>query len=212
MGFSIVPSPEVLVQAVPLGSSCCVWRDGLREYMLSAAHVVGDLPEGSAIQWISLAGQVGLGTTVDPSLYWITTQGGAMDAGLVAISSPGPFSFPSSYPWGGQVMEWHELDFIKGRPVIICGKSGQTFGTFEGKRPAGQIIGGRIRGRLLRCRYDHAPSVGGDSGAVVLSLPEGKVIGVHIAKDADERFSLAVPACDVLEAFEQRLPGFHLRP
>ena len=96
--FEIIPSPDVLVLSESMGSACCVWRDGLHTYVLSAAHVVGGLPEGSGIQWIGLSGMLGLGQTVDPSLYWIQFKGDALDAGLVSVSVAGPFGLTSGYP------------------------------------------------------------------------------------------------------------------
>lgn len=210
--FQIGRSPDVLVQAQPMGSACCIWRDGLRSYVLSAAHVLGGLAEGSGVQWIDTAGTLGLGQTIDPSLYFMEGNGGPLDAGLASVSVAGPFSTSFGYPWASRIMSWDAIDSV--RSVIICGKFGQVFATFEEKVPPGPatMVDGRSNGRLLRLRYDDVSTIGGDSGAPVISLPEGMLMGMHIAREANRLFSLAVAAVDIQEAFRARLPGFELRP
>lgn len=187
-----------------------MWRDGLRKYVLSAAHVVhGAGPQ--AVHWIS-GSQIGFGVTVDPDLCWLSVDGGRLDAGLTAIRVSGPFGSSAGYPWANQVMTWHEIDSV--RSVRICGRSGEVFATFVDKVAAGLTFDGMPHryGRLLRCRYDFARTEPGDSGAAVISLPEGKLLGMHVAKSADLRYSYAVAAIDVLETFATKLPGFGLRP
>ena len=208
--FQLTPSPNVLVQAQPKGSACCVWQDGLHTYLVSAAHVVAGLPEGAGIQWIDNSGTLGLGVTVRPDLYWMKVAGGVLDAGLVRVSTPGPFASSTGYPWAQRVLSWEAIASVQS--VIICGKFGQVFATRVEPLPAGRVIHGRTYGRLLRFRYDSRATLGGDSGSPVISLPEGMLVGMHVARDSDPLFSLAVAADDIRSAFLQQLPGFELRP
>ena len=209
--FNLRPSPDVLVDLEVRGSACCVWQDGLRSYVLSAAHVIESTQEGEGRQWFDGV-QAGLGLTVAPELYWLHVAGGRLDAGLASIRISGPFGSPFGYPWAGQVMTWNEIDSI--RSVRICGRSGEVFATFQNKvQPGRQFDGIPHRyGRLLRFRYDFKQTLKGDSGAPVISLPEGKLVGMHVAASADRMFSFAVAAIDILETFAARLPGFRLRP
>jgi hypothetical protein len=209
--YHLGPSPDLLIQLESTGSACGVWRDGLRTYVLSAAHVVATAAEGEAVHWIA-SGKVGFGITVDPSLAWLPVAGGRLDAGLASIRVGGPFGATSTYPWAGEVMAWHEIDSVKS--VRICGHSGEVFATFVDKVPAGLQFSGipHRYGRLLRCRYDYRRTEPGDSGAPVISLPEGKLMGMHVATSKDRLFSYAVPAIDILDTFGPKLPGFRLRP
>ncbi len=210
MAFEIVPSPNVFVDLESAGSACCVWKDGLRSYMLSASHVLADQPEGAAILWKGVIGGTGLGQILDPSFYWMSSHGGQLDAGLAAITNEGPFATSVGYPWGQQVMSWEAIDSV--RSVIVCGKRGSRFARFTDK-VTGRHEDHRLLGRLLRFRFDTDDTEHGDSGAPVISLPEGMLVGMHIGVDnIDPRFSLAVAAADIQEAFAQRLPGFALRP
>jgi hypothetical protein len=193
-----------------MGSACCVWQDGLSSYVLSAAHVVGGLGEAAGIQWMGVSGELGLGQTLEPSLYWMSSHGGDLDAGLVRVSVAGPFAHSFGYPWAHRVMSWDAIDSI--RSVIICGKFGQVFATFDGKVAPGTVFAGHRHGRLLRLRYDSAATLGGDSGSPIISLPEGMLVGMHVARDVNPLFSLAVAADDVVHTFLPRLPGFRLRP
>ncbi len=210
MSFRAVPSPDLIVSHIAVGSACCVWRDGLRSYVLSAAHVVANLPEGTPVQWLS-GNAIGLGTTLPVTLSFIQANGGVLDAALIEIKNIGPFQNPTDYPWGTPVMPRSLLATV--RSVVICGKFGQVFATFAGVIAAGRVLDGRRYGPLLKFRYDSPnPTLRGDSGAPVISLPEGMLVGMHLGKDADNQHSLGVAAHDILDAFGSQLPGFQLRP
>ena len=210
--FNAVPSPNVLVMGESKGSACCVWQDGLASYVLSAAHVFDGAVAGAPVQWLG-GSTLGFGQKLAGNLYWMPVEGGLLDAGLATISSAGSFGSPSQYPWAGHVMEWHEIPGV--RSVVICGKRGIVFATVDDQLAAGtrRIPGtSSFYGRLVRLRYDNASTFGGDSGAAVISLPEGKLLGMHIGRDLDKQFSLAVPAADVRDTFGKTFFGFHLRP
>jgi hypothetical protein len=213
MGFNAVPSPDLFIDGSPAGSVCCVWEDSLsRQYILSAAHVVAGLPSGTPIVWIGGNALQGDGLTLGPELYWMATDGGELDAGPVSIRTAGPFSTTAAYPWAQQVMSWTTVDSV--RSVIVCGKFGQRFATFDCKLPPGEVIGRHVYGRLLRFKFDNSTTHPGDSGAPIISLPEGMLIGMHVdlRTDFDGQFSLAVAAADIAEAYAFPLPGFKLRP
>ena len=210
--FNAVPSPNILVLGAPQGSACCVWKDGISSYVLSAAHVFEGHGPDTAVQWIG-GGSVGFGLTTSRDLYWMAVPGGLLDAGLARITGMGVFAGTTHYPWAGQVMEWHEIPSV--RSVVICGKFGIVFSTFHSQLAAGARTipdTSDTYGRLVRLRYDTGSTMDGDSGAAILSLPEGKLVGLHIGRDIDRRFSLAVPAADVRDTFKQKLFGFELRP
>ena len=209
MNFRATPSPDLIVSQTPAGSACCVWHDGLRSYVLSAAHVVDGQPEGSAVQWLG-GGAIGMGTTLAPALSFIEADGGVLDAALIAIKDFGPFQNRADYPWGLPIMPRTSFSTI--RSVVICGKFGLVFATFAGEVAAGRIIDGRRYGPLLAFRYDTPdPTMRGDSGSAVLSLPEGMLVAMHLGKDADNQRSLGVAAADIVEVFGLHL-GIQLRP
>lgn len=208
-------SPDVVVPGGLKGSACCVWRDGLRSYVLTAAHVAGAEPEGSVVTWIGLVdGVTGQGTALNSELSWVAMQGGQLDASLLAVGTLGPFGSTLSYPWAAPIMAWDVIESPAVRSVVVCGKHGLVFATFDRKLPPGDTFGGRVHGRLLRFRFDAGRTLGGDSGAPIMSLPEGMLIGMHIAERLEDgnRYSLAVAAADVLAAYIFKLPGFGLRP
>jgi hypothetical protein len=213
MSFGIGRSPGVFIDQRSAGSACCVWRDGLRTYVLTAAHVVAGLAEGSVIGWRSAVGEpAGFGQTLDPSLYWLAANGGELDAAPVPISVAGPFAMTREYPWANRIMAWNEIpDSLQ---AIVCGQHGPRFAAFDRRVPPGEPgPSGHSHGRLLRFRLDDIPTMPGDSGCPVIALPEGSLVGLHVGLDrADRRFSFAVAAADVRNAFFFELPGFDLRP
>lgn len=207
-------SPGVFVDSQPAGSACCVWRDGLRTYVLTAAHVVAPLAESSIVEWRSQSGDAsGFGQTLDSSFHWVPVDGGNLDAAPIPIASAGPFASAAGYPSGSRIVEWS--DILDSQEVMVCGKHATRFATLDRRVGAGQVsdLSGHVHGRLLRFRFDDIQTMPGDSGCPVISMPEGLLIGMHLGLDsADQRFSLAVSAADVRNAFFFRLPGFDLRP
>ena len=110
MSFGIGRSPGVLIDQHSAGSACCVWRDGLQSYVLTAAHVVAHLAEGSVIGWRAIAGDLsGFGQALGPSLCWLPANGGELDAAPIPISVAGPFAAIGDYPWGNRIMAWDEI-------------------------------------------------------------------------------------------------------
>lgn len=203
-----------------MGSASCLWKDGSgRRYVISAAHVVGHLSDNSPVLWVGINGEIGTGFTMAPGFYWKRVDDGDLDAGPVLVQEPGPFAFAASYPWGAPVESVNQI-----RPdesVGICGKWGLVFATFAGLGPERAFFNGHVHSRLLRFRYDpaseqldasHDMTDPGDSGAPIVSMFDGALLAIHVAREitGNERFSLGVPAEDVLAAFQHDLPGFTL--
>ncbi len=209
--FSLAPSPDILVDGSPSGSACCVWRDGLLDYVLTAAHVLEAAAPDAAVAWAGIDGSVGYGQTSQSHPYWVAVAGGNLDAGLVTISEPGPFASSSAYPWGSPPLAWADVDQVAS--VMICGKYSQVYATFDRRIAAGELVESHRYGRLLQFRFDGATTRPGDSGAAVISLPEGMLVGMHVARhtDGDVSYSWVVSADDILMTFGG-LPGFRLRP
>jgi hypothetical protein len=214
MAFNLATSPSIFVDGRLTGSAAGVWRDAADNlYVLSAAHVVDGVPAHAAVQWLSLGGSVGAGQTVDDGLTWLPTDGGALDAGLVRIVDAGPFDTAFEYPWASDVASFDEAAHVAS--VVICGKSGPVPAVFDRVIPAGRIFpAGRRHGRLLQFRYGFGETQPGDSGGAVISMPEGRLLGVHVAEhfEAGTPFAWAVPAEDIRDAFVGPLPGFSVRP
>jgi hypothetical protein len=213
MSFNIATSPYLYVNGVPTGSACCVWRDGQSSYVLSAAHVLGGLTPGTPVSWYGLAdGTFGHGVTLEPDYYWRPVPGGDLDAGLALVSQPGPFGTSDGYPWGFPVAQWPGVSDHES--VAICGKSGPVFATFDATLSAGISIHNHQYGRLLQFRYDRKETEGGDSGSPIVSLPDGMLVGMHVAIHTvgGIDYSWAVSAEDILNAYAPSLPGFALRP
>jgi hypothetical protein len=210
--FNLATSPSVYVDGRLSGSATCVWRDGIaRTFVLSAAHVI-DVPAHTPIEWLTLDGDVGGGQTLDSALMWMPSGGGDLDAALVGISDPGPFGKASAYPWASDIVSWADVDALAS--VVICGRSGPVPATFDRKLAPGQQFSGHRHGRLLQLRYDFSQTQPGDSGGAVISLPEGRLVAMHVAEhtEAGVSYAWAVAADDILIAFRTPFPGFELRP
>lgn len=209
----VVQSPNLMIGFEPAGSACGVWRDGLSSYVLSAAHVLDNLPVATPIGWLSANPfESGSGATLDPSMVWLPVEGGRLDAALVRIENLGPFRIGGPFPTGFRVLPAATLS--PGLVVTICGKHGLEPARFRDILPAGDEFNGRRHGRLLRFEFEtDSMTDPGDSGAAILTEPEGMLVGMHIAlRTNGGRFSLAVPADDVRDTFGLFLPGFTLRP
>jgi hypothetical protein len=211
VAFNLVTSPSIYVDGTLAGSAAGVWTDGAANlYVLSAAHVVGGVPPHTPVQWLSLDGSVGVGQTVDAELTWLQMQGGGrLDAGLVRIVDAGPFASSEDYPWASEIAPLAEVHHIES--VVICGKSGPVAAVFDRVIPAGQAFpAGRVHGRLLQFRYEFGETQPGDSGGAVISLPEGRLVGIHVAEHlaAGVSYAWAIAAEDMFDAFEDPLPGF----
>jgi hypothetical protein len=212
VAFNLGVSPAIYVDGVRSGSAAGVWRDGeSRTYVLSAAHVIDRVPPHTPIQWMH-QGVVGGGQTVETALLWVPMDGGFLDAGLVSLDRPGPFGMTGSYPWASDVMSWSAINHLTS--VVICGKSGVVQATFDRSLPAGQPFSEHRHGRLLQFRYDFGQTQPGDSGGAVIALPEGTLVGVHVAEhvEAGLEYAWAVPAVDIQEVFAHLRPGFEPRP
>src|SRR5687767_8870245 len=208
--FSLAASPDLLIDGSPSGSACCVWRDGLLEYVLTAAHVVENTPAGAAVVWVGIDGSVGYGKPSTSHPYWAPIEGGQLDAGLIVIDQPGPFASVHAYPWGSPHIAWSDAHLLES--VMICGKYSQVFANFH-RRLSDESVQSHRYGRLLEFEFDGPTTRGGDSGAPVISLPEGSLVGMHVAHHVDglSHYSWVVSAEDILTAFAG-LPGFRLRP
>jgi hypothetical protein len=214
VSFNLVESPYMFVNGELSGSACCVWVDGAgRTYVLSAAHVIDRVPGHTPIEWLTLDGNTGGGQTLEPTDSWIAVPGGELDAGLVEIgNTPGPFGNGGSYPWASSVVTWDEITV--GRSVVICGKSRPIFATVANPIPfpPGEFFSNHTHGRLLRLAYDSHETAPGDSGGAVISLPEGKLLGMHVGIDPTQKYAWAVAAADVEEILSVPFPGLSLRP
>ena len=210
----MILSPDVMVGFDSVGSACCVWRDALSTYLLSAAHVFTDVQDGTRIRWLSPDLTASGSGTPLLSRLWLPMPGGELDAGLVQIDDPGPFRVGGLYPKSEQILSWHGIG--EGTVVQICGTHGSPVATFARKRPAGDAFKGHTHGRLLQFRFIESFTTSpGDSGAAVISLPEGLLVGMHIVLHRDEQgvpHSLVVPAEDIRDTFGALLPDFGLRP
>ncbi len=213
-GLNLVASPTVFVDGAPMGSASCVWVAGsLTTYVLTAAHVVDAAPAHTPIQWMTPDGDTGDGRTVEAHLNWIPVDGGLLDAGLISVDEPGPFGIFGDYPWASSILGFDKV--IPGTSAVICGRSQPVFCTFDGLERPGRLFSLQRHGRLLRFTFDSAETVGGDSGAPVISLPEGMLIGMHVGERVEpdgRRFAWAVAATDIQNEFEKVMPGFSLRP
>lgn len=214
MAFNLATSPSIFVDGAPFGSAAGVWQDGAANlYVLSAAHVIDGVPGHTPVQWMALDGTVGGGQTVDASLTWLDMPDGLLDAGLMRILDGGPFDASDEYPWASLIAPFDEIAHV--RSVLICGKSGPVPAVFDCVVPPGRVFpAGRRHGRLLQFRYDFGETQPGDSGGAVISMPEGKLVGVHVAEhvEAGAPYAWAVAADDICQAFATPLPGFAVRP
>lgn len=212
MGFSFARSPDVLVDFQSAGSSSCVWEDGLATYVLSAAHVFDQAGQAPLVQWLDEDFAIGSGVLL-ASLLWEETMDGLLDAGIVRIEDAGPFRIGGSYPCGSEILEWDAI--TENLVVEICGKHGTRVGESVRKRAAGLEFSGHRHSRLLMFRLTNGETRDGDSGAAVVSMPEGMLVGHHITLHHDALgvpFSVVVPAADVRDVLGARLGAFRLRP
>ena len=208
--MNIIASPTVCVLGQPCGSASGVWLDGSNhKYLLTAAHVLSPFPPFSATQWVSASGETGGGQTLDGTFNWTTTNGGLLDAGLIAIQDEGPFGSESSYPWGTP-----PAASPPSGSVVICGMNGPVFATFTGWEPPGVKFDGDTRphGRLMKFSYDSGATRPGDSGGAVIALPEGTIVGVHVGEQTKTQTAWAVYIEDIVDNFAPLLPGFRPRP
>lgn len=214
MSSSFAPSPNVLVDFASAGSACGVWRDALTTYVLSAAHVFEGAGPSPIVQWLSLdLASSGGGVLIADELWEDLPGGGELDAALVRVTEPGPFESGGRYPHGSQILGWHALE--PGLIVQICGKHGTVTAQLTRKLPAGETFEGHVHGRLLQCAFLDGHTDPGDSGAAVISMPEGMLVGMHITRDIDaldRQSSLAVAAEDVRTTLGRLRPGFDVRP
>jgi Trypsin len=209
--FSLAPSPDILIDGSPSGSACCVWRDGLLQYVLTAAHVLEHASPDAAIVWVGIDGAVGYGQLSKAHPYWAAVEGGVQDAGLITVSELGSFASPSAYPWGSSPVAWR--DAHRARSVMICGKYSQVYATFDRRLVGSNPVQSHVYGRLLQFRFDGSTTRPGDSGAPVISLPEGTLVGMHVVHHVDgpEQYSWVVSADDIMTTLGG-LSGFRLRP
>ena len=211
--FELIESPNLLVDLVAAGSACCVWHTALSAYIVTAAHVVEGAPPGTPVLYRSADGTAqGMGAARS-DLAWLPMQGGQLDGGLVEIGDEGPFRAGGEYPRGSRILSWEGTrpDMV----VQICGKHGMETARCLRKWPAGEVFENRRHGRLIEFRVLGGLATDpGDSGAAIISLPEGMLVGMHIAafREAGATHTLAVAAEDIRETFSALLPGFDLRP
>lgn len=212
MAFSFVRSPDVLVDFQSAGSASGVWEDGLATYVLSAAHVFDQAGQAPLVQWLDDDFSIGSGVLLASHL-WAETTDGLLDAGIVRVEDAGPFRMGGSYPYGSEILEWDAI--TENLVVEICGKHGTRVGDSVRKRAAGLEFGGHRHSRLLLFRLNNGETHDGDSGAAVISMPEGMLVGHHITLHRDARgvpFSVVVAAADVRDVLGDRLGAFRPRP
>jgi len=198
----------------PAGSACCVWRDALTTYVLSAAHIFKDIEEDTRVQWISADAASSGGGRPVLSRRWLPMMGGELDACLVEMDDPGPFRIGGSYPKAEAILPWHA---VTERTVVqIWGKHGAVTAQLAKRRNHGDEFEDHVHGRLLQFRFlESVMTSPGDSGAPVISVPEAMLVGMHIVLYHDEHhipYSLVVAAEDIRETFGALLSGFDLRP
>jgi hypothetical protein len=61
----IGPSPTILIDYFPKGSACCVWQDATQKYLLTASHVVDDVPPFTPLLWMDRNAEIGEGHTLE---------------------------------------------------------------------------------------------------------------------------------------------------
>jgi hypothetical protein len=218
MSVNLVASPAIFVDGKRSGSCSCVWTDGAGvQYLLSASHVVADVPPYTPVQWMSGSGVTGDGQTLDAGFNWMPLNdggGGLLDASLIRINNAGPFARTGTYPWATAVPLVGSGPPLRGSGAVICGKSGPIFATYDGIEPAGQWFSNHVHGALLRFAFDFPVdhTSAGDSGGPVIATGDQLLIGVHVAITDDHRFAWAVPIDDVQRLIAPNFPGLSLRP
>jgi len=212
MSFSFAESPNVLVDFQSMGSACGVWEDGLATYVVSAAHVFDQAGSEPLVQWVDGSFNIGSGV-LRADLLWQSTSAGPLDAGIVRIEDPGPFRLGGDYPYGSDILEWDAIteDLV----VKICGKHGTRLAGSVRKQNGGLVFENHRHGRLLIFPLMDGETLPGDSGAAVVSMPEGMLVGHHVTLHHDDQgiaCSVVVPAADVRDLFRDRLGAFEPRP
>ncbi len=180
-----------------------------RSYLLTARHVVEDILPAKVTWDLDSFPETGEGKGLlpldkhyrDPN----TQRMGFFDAAVVHILEKELLADSTKFAWSDEVLPWAEA--LQVPEVHVYGANGKRFATFDASLPTGwpvnTSLGVSHYWRLISFRFQGPTTDKGDSGAPVISHPEGKLVGIHVARQGG--CSLVLPAADVMEKLQERL-------
>lgn|GEM_PF-5291678 len=180
-------------------------------YLLTARHVVTDILPAE-VEWNvekpPFPGR-GRGSGRLPlDMYYKdpdTGVSGFFDAAVVQIVEKELLVDSTQFAWSDEVLSWPEVQ--EPRDVYVCGANGVRSARFSKVVETGWPIKTRLGlvgyWRMVCYELQGGLTSDGDSGAPVITVNDGKLVGIHVARKG--RFIFAMPAVDVLKKMNDRL-------